>query len=98
MPEALFKPNSRVRLKAEPARVGLIYGPPLLYAYRASRTHSEAYQFKPILKYLESPVPALLIADEVGLGKTIEAAMLYQELKARGPIRRVLVVCPAGLR
>jgi superfamily II DNA or RNA helicase len=70
----------------------------LLYAYQASRTQFEAYQFKPVLKFLEAPVPAILIADEVGLGKTIEAGILYQELKARTRVTRVLVVCPAGLR
>ena len=70
----------------------------MFYAYQASRTQFEAYQFKPVLKFLDSPVPGILIADEVGLGKTIEAAILYEELKARGIIRRVLVICPAGLR
>ncbi len=70
----------------------------MFYAYQGSRTQFEAYQFKPVLKLLDSPVPALLIADEVGLGKTIEAAIIFEELKARGSVRRVLVVCPAGLR
>jgi superfamily II DNA or RNA helicase len=69
-----------------------------LYAFQASRTQFEPYQFKPVFKYLDAPVPGILIADEVGLGKTIEAAILYEELKARQPINRVLVVCPAGLR
>ncbi|TYL08304.1 RNA polymerase-associated protein RapA [Moorella thermoacetica] len=39
----------------------------------------------------------VLIADEVGLGKTIEAALIYEELKARGMVKRVLVVAPSGL-
>lgn len=38
-----------------------------------------------------------ILADEVGLGKTIEAGMLIKELKARGLVKRVLVVCPTGL-
>ena len=38
-----------------------------------------------------------MLADEVGLGKTIEAAMVYEELKLRGQARRVLIVTPAGL-
>ena len=47
-----------------------------LYAYQASRTQFEPYQFKPVFKYLDAPVQGILIADEVGLGKTIEAAIL----------------------
>jgi superfamily II DNA or RNA helicase len=38
-----------------------------------------------------------ILADEVGLGKTIEAGLIIKELKTRGIIRRVLVVCPTGL-
>lgn len=38
-----------------------------------------------------------ILADEVGLGKTIEAGMIIKELKARGLIQRTLVVCPTGL-
>ena len=38
-----------------------------------------------------------LLADEVGLGKTIEAGMIIKELKSRGLVQRVLVVCPTGL-
>jgi hypothetical protein len=68
-----------------------------LYAYRASRTFFEAYQFRPALKFLSSPHQGLLIADEVGLGKTIEAAIIYLELKARMDISRVLILCPSRL-
>ncbi|MGH9323264.1 MAG: helicase, partial [Vicinamibacteria bacterium] len=39
----------------------------------------------------------LLLADEVGLGKTIEAGLIYAELKTRGLARRVLVVAPKGV-
>ena len=41
--------------------------------------------------------PRVLIADEVGLGKTVEAALIYEELKARGLVRRILIVVPSGL-
>lgn len=69
----------------------------IFYAYRASRTNFEVYQFKPVLKFISMDTPGLLIADEVGLGKTIEAAIIYLEMKARADLQRVLVVCPAGL-
>jgi superfamily II DNA or RNA helicase len=50
------------------------------------------------VKYvLDQPSPRVLIGDEVGLGKTIEAALIYEELKARGMVNRVLIVAPAGL-
>ena len=69
-----------------------------LYSYRASRTKVEPYQFKPAIKFFESSNQRLLIADEVGLGKTIEAGIIYLELNARSDMKRVLVVCPSGLR
>ena len=69
-----------------------------IYSYKASRTEFHAYQFKPLLKFLASEKRRLLIADEVGLGKTIEAGYILQEDRARFAIQRVLVVCPASLR
>lgn len=69
-----------------------------LYAVSASRTIFEAYQFRPVLKFLNNPDQRILIADEVGLGKTIEAAIIYLELKARLNINRVLVLCPSRLK
>lgn len=68
-----------------------------VYSFRASRTVFRPYQFRPVLKLLESGRLRLLIADEVGLGKTIEAGLLWTELDARRQANRVLVVCPSGL-
>ena len=70
----------------------------VLYSYLASRTHVEPYQFRPAAKFLDSANHRLLIADEVGLGKTIEAGIIFLEMKARNPMKRVLVVCPSRLR
>lgn len=72
----------------------------VLYSLKAARTDFLPHQFKPVLKFLESPANGLLIADEVGLGKTIEAGYILKELRARHrqQFRRALVVCPAGLR
>lgn len=69
-----------------------------LYALYGSRTKFEVYQFRPALKFLGNPDQRLLIADEVGLGKTIEAGIIYLELQARLNLNRVLVVCPSGLK
>ncbi len=68
-----------------------------IYAFNASRTRFYPYQFKPLIKFLDSPSHRLLICDEVGLGKTIEAGLILTELQARQTVRRVLVVCPANL-
>lgn len=69
-----------------------------LYALYGSRTKFEVYQFKPAVKFLANPDQRLLIADEVGLGKTIEAGIIFLELQARLGLDRVLIVCPSSLR
>ena len=69
-----------------------------LYTFYSSRTMFQVHQFKPVLKFLGSLNQRLLIADEVGLGKTIEAGIILTELEARlGELQRVLVVCPSML-
>lgn len=68
-----------------------------LYSFRATRTTFRPYQFKPVLKLLQTGKARLLIADEVGLGKTIEAGLIWTELEARREADRVLVVCPSSL-
>jgi superfamily II DNA or RNA helicase len=57
----------------------------------------EDYQLDPVVRALGMPRANLLIADDVGLGKTIEAGLVVQELLLRHRARTVLVVCPAGL-
>ena len=58
----------------------------------------ENYQLEPLLKALRMPRVNLLIADDVGLGKTVEAGLVLSELLLRRHIRRVLVLTPASLR
>ncbi|SEJ51549.1 helicase-related protein [Demequina mangrovi] len=68
-----------------------------LFSFRATRTIFRPYQFKPVMKLLQTGKDRILIADEVGLGKTIEAGLVWTEMEARGEADRVLVVCPSSL-
>ncbi len=58
----------------------------------------EDYQLDPVVRALEMPRVNLLIADDVGLGKTIEAGLVAQELLIRQRARRILIVCPSALQ
>lgn len=55
------------------------------------------HQLHVLDRALETRSIRYILADEVGLGKTIEAGMIIKELKTRGLIERILVVCPTGL-
>lgn len=55
------------------------------------------YQFVPLLMAMKQPVVRLLIADDVGIGKTVEALLIARELLDRGEIRRMSVLCPPQL-
>lgn len=57
----------------------------------------EEYQLDPVVRALEMPRVNLLIADDVGLGKTIEAGLVVQELILRHRARRILIATPASL-
>src|SRR4051812_46744086 len=58
----------------------------------------EDYQLDPVVRAIQMPRVNLLIADDVGLGKTIESGLVALELIIRHRARRVLVVCPASLQ
>jgi superfamily II DNA or RNA helicase len=70
----------------------------LVYSMGSGKTQFFPHQFKPVLKFVQANVGRILIADEVGLGKTIEAIYLWKELQARDQARRLLVVCPSMLK
>ena len=62
-----------------------------------SGVNVEAYQLEPLRRALEAPRTNLLLADDVGLGKTIEAGLVIQELLLRHRARTAVVVCPPSL-
>ncbi len=62
-----------------------------------SGANIEAYQLEPLRRALASPRTNLLLADDVGLGKTIEAGLVVQELLLRHRARTAIVVCPPSL-
>lgn len=68
-----------------------------LHIRNAGRIDFEPYQYRPVLKLVQADRPRILIADDVGVGKTIEACLILKELQARGRADRVLVVCPKPL-
>lgn len=62
-----------------------------------SGANVEAYQLEPLRRALREARANLLLADDVGLGKTIEAGLVVQELFLRHRARTAIIVCPAGL-
>ena len=77
------------RLRRPPSRIA--------YSFATARTQFFPHQFKPLLKFLDHPSKRILIADDVGLGKTIEAGYILRELRARSAVSRVLILVPARL-
>jgi SNF2 family DNA or RNA helicase/DNA-binding transcriptional regulator YiaG len=68
------------------------------YSMESGKADFFPHQFRPVLKFIESTLGRILVADEVGLGKTISAIYIWKELQARTGARRLLIVCPAVLR
>ncbi len=68
-----------------------------LYSLNSSRIDFVPYQFRPALKIIKSDTPRILIADSVGVGKTIETGLIIKELQARSELKNILVICPKPL-
>ncbi|HHS93373.1 MAG TPA: DEAD/DEAH box helicase, partial [Campylobacterales bacterium] len=69
----------------------------ILYSYNTNRLTPEPHQYKPLIKFLNSENSRVLIADEVGLGKTIEAGMIYKEIDKREELKVSLIIVPSSL-
>ena len=68
-----------------------------LYSLNSARIDFVPYQFRPALKMIHADEPRILVADDVGVGKTIEAGLILKELEARSSADSVLVICPRPL-
>jgi hypothetical protein len=79
-----YAPNERARNLASSPLFGAVQG--------------EDYQMVPLLQALSMERISLLLADDVGLGKTIETGLILTELLLRRKIRRVLILTPASLK
>jgi superfamily II DNA or RNA helicase len=79
-------------------RFDLMHGSAPFLALQRSAVIPYNYQLVPLILALENENARLLIADDVGLGKTIEAGLIISESMQRGKIKRVLILTPANLK
>lgn len=68
-----------------------------LYSLNSARIDFVPYQFRPALKLIKADEPRILIADSVGVGKTIEAGLIIKELQARYELENIMIICPKPL-
>ena len=71
---------------------------PVLTAPVFGAVSADDFQLVPLARAMRMPRVSLLLADDVGLGKTIEAGLILAELVRKRRIRRVLIITPASLR
>lgn len=69
-----------------------------IHSYLNTPIKFNPYQYKPLMELRNNPDTNLLISDEVGLGKTIEAGIIIDDLLTRNSDAKVLIICPAFLR
>ncbi len=86
------------KLLLDAIKLDLIYGTTSFVSLQNSKVIPVSYQMVPVLMALNLKNVRLLLADDVGLGKTIESGLILQELLGRKRINRVLFVTPANLR
>jgi superfamily II DNA or RNA helicase len=93
----VMRRNRRTVLRTALRTIASARPPTGLWTAAAAAIDLIPYQLEPALAVLRGAT-RLLIADAVGLGKTIQAGLILSELRERGWVDRALVVCPAGLR
>ena len=98
-PASSFKGDGRLlRLGLQAYALGIAYEFDPYFGLSISRVDPLPHQLEAVYDYLlKLPRVRFLLADDAGAGKTIMAGLLVRELKLRGLIDRVLVVCPANL-
>lgn len=79
-------------------KLDLLHSTAPILSLQRSRVIPEEYQLVPLIMTMDMPKVRMLIADDVGLGKTIEAGLIIKELLVRNRAKRVLIVTPANLR
>lgn len=89
--------DERFNLKIEAWLLQLAYSNDKLLSLSNSRTQILAHQLESTHRIINALEPRFLLADEVGLGKTIEAGLVIKELMFRHGFNRILIVCPASL-
>ena len=88
---------ARIRYVLYAARVANLLGEDVLLAPASASVIPLPHQLKALRRAVSQDRVRFLLADEVGLGKTIEAGLIMRELKLRGLARRILVIAPKGL-
>ena len=68
-----------------------------LFSLNSAKIDFIPYQYRPVLKIIKSDEPRILIADDVGVGKTIEAGLIIKELSARQSMNNIMIFCPRPL-
>jgi len=96
-PEGGNASESDIRFAAVLGKVASLINDDKLLAPLDSNVTPLPHQIQVLKKVLSGQRARFLLADEVGLGKTIEAGLVIKELKMRGRVQRVLVVAPKGL-
>jgi len=89
--------HDAARLLRDALRLKLRAGAGPFRSFGNIAVEPRAYQLVPLLMALRLPTVRLLIADDVGVGKTIEAGLIVRELMDRGEVARIAVLCPPHL-